>query len=73
MVLSPSFYPIAEDAISEETSEIKAVREICSGMPYPTVSNLIFLFSGTCCMKILPDGAFPIRTLYLQFSRCVSL
>jgi hypothetical protein len=24
-------------------------------------------------MKILPDGAFPTRTLYLQFSRCAHL
>ncbi|MGL5874784.1 MAG: hypothetical protein ACRC2R_20875 [Xenococcaceae cyanobacterium] len=73
MVLSSSFYPIAEDAISEVSSEIKAVREICLGMPYPTVSTFKFWFSGTWCMNILPDGAFSARTVYAQFSRCASL
>jgi hypothetical protein len=57
MVLSPSFHPISE---------------ICLGMPYPTVLNLKLWFSGTWCMNILPDDAFLVRTLYAQFSRCVS-
>jgi hypothetical protein len=55
MVLSPSLHSIAEP---------------CLGMPYPTVLNLKLWFSGTCCMNILPDGAFSIRTVYAQFSRC---
>jgi hypothetical protein len=54
MVLSPSFHSLAE---------------VCFGMPYRTVQNINFSFSSTCCLKILLDGAFPIKTPYLSLQR----
>ena len=63
--------PVAPLAPEVELSpSFHSITEVCLGMPYPTVSTLFLWFSGTCCMKILPDGAFPIRTPDLQFSRC---
>jgi hypothetical protein len=58
VVLSPSFF--------------SHCRELFLNALQYSSKTQNFVFSGTWCMKILPSYAFLARTLYFQFSRCVS-
>ncbi|WP_414583951.1 hypothetical protein [Scytonema sp. PCC 10023] len=49
-----------------------SITEARSGAPHRTVSTINLGFRLPWCMKILPSSAFPARTPYLQFSRCVA-